>query len=51
MEDRTSNSDDHAACKYWQDAGTISARLRTISTTAAMPNTVPHSVLSTVSDH
>jgi len=51
MEDRTSNSDDHAARKDWQDVGTISARPRTISTTAATPNAMPHSVLSTVSDH
>ena len=41
MEDRTSNSDDHAARKDWQDAGTISARPRTISTTAATPNAMP----------
>ena len=40
-EDRTSNSDDHAARKDWQDAGTISARPRTISTTAAPPNAMP----------
>ena len=50
-EGRTSSSDDHAARKDWQDADTISARPRMISTTAATPNAMPHSVLSTVSDH
>ena len=43
---RPYTSDDHAARKDGQDAGTISARPRTIRT----PNAMPHSVLSTVSD-
>jgi len=50
-EDRTSNSDDHAARKDWQDTGAISVGRRTMSMTTASPIVMPHSVLSTVSDH
>ena len=48
---RPYTSDDHAACRGWQDAGAISAGPRTISRTTATPDTMPHSVLPTVSDH
>ena len=51
MEDRTPNSDDHASCRGWQDAGAISAGPRTISRMTATPDAMPHSVLSTVFDH
>src|SRR6185503_13349143 len=51
LEDGTPNSDDHAACWGWQDAGAISARPRTIPRTTATPDAIPHSVLSTVLDH
>ena len=51
LEDGTPYSDDHTACWGWQDAGTISARPRTIPRTTATPDAMPHSVLPTVFDH
>jgi len=51
LEDCTPHSDDHAASWGWQGAGAISARSRTIPGTTAMPDAMPHSVLSTVFDH
>ena len=41
MEDRTSNSDDHAARKDWQDTGAISVGRRTMSMTTASPVVMP----------
>ena len=51
LEDGTPDGDDHATCRGWQDTGAISAGRRTISRTTASPVAMPHSVLSTVSDH
>ena len=51
LEDSTPDSDDHAACRGWQDAGAISAGPRTISRTTATPDAMPRSVLPTVFDH
>ena len=51
LENCTPYSDDHSACRGWQDAGAISARPRTMARTIATPNAMPHSVLSTVFDH
>ena len=48
---RPYTSDDHAACRGWQDAGAISAGPRTISRTTATPDAMPHSVLPTVFDY
>ena len=50
-EDRTPYSDSHTVYKGWQDTGAISVGRRTISMTTALPVTMPHSVLSTVSYH
>ena len=51
LEARTPYSDDHAACRCWQDAGAIYAGPRTISRTTATPDAMPHSVLPTVFDY
>ena len=51
LEARTPYSDDHAACRGWQDAGAISAGPRTISRTTATPDAMPHSVLPIVFGH
>ena len=41
LENCTPYSDDHSACRGWQDAGAISARPRTMVRTIATPNAMP----------